>query len=246
LDGAPLDYEPQNELGVVFLFAALARKKFGLRVDRIQADFRDCIAYQGDRRVRVEFEYRSRSFAVHHHNPRRCDWIVCWIHDWAAAPSHIRVVELRKQYGLGFNVWVNPVARAYWDGLVNTRSAARWTVAPGASEGDLLLYYHSSPCCHIKEVFRIDGPIVLEQGGRWNRRGKDWFARVRRVRTLKAPVHLKELKQHPILRNAGFVRSSMRGRPKVTPYWPQLCEMILDRNPGLKSALAQYGPERVL
>ena len=31
LDGAPLDYAPENELGVVFLFSTLAKKQFGLR-----------------------------------------------------------------------------------------------------------------------------------------------------------------------------------------------------------------------
>jgi hypothetical protein len=57
LDHAPLDYAPENEQGVVFLFAHLARRRFGLRVERVQQGFPDCIAYRTGRRVRIEFEY---------------------------------------------------------------------------------------------------------------------------------------------------------------------------------------------
>jgi len=88
LDGAPLDYAPENEFGVVFLFSTLAKKQFGLRVERIKSSYPDCIAYRGENKVRLEFEYRSRNFAGHHHDPKKCDWLVCWIHDWPGCPSN--------------------------------------------------------------------------------------------------------------------------------------------------------------
>src|SRR5947209_8001852 len=90
LDNAPLDYAPENEQGVVFLFSHLAKKRYGLRVERIQAAFPDCIAFLGTQRVRIEFEYRSRNFALHRHDPGGCDWIVCWIHDWPGVPDRLR------------------------------------------------------------------------------------------------------------------------------------------------------------
>ena len=105
LDGAPLDYAPENEQGVVFLFSQLARKSYGLRVERVQTGYPDCIAYKRGKRIRIEFEYRSRNFRQQKHDPKLCDWIVCWEHNWPGVPKRLRVVELRRDFGLGFNVW---------------------------------------------------------------------------------------------------------------------------------------------
>jgi hypothetical protein len=76
------------------------------RVEKVRAGYPDCIAYSQGKRIRIEFEYRSRNFRVHKHRLRACDWIVCWIHDWPEKPKNLRVVELRKEYGLVFNVWL--------------------------------------------------------------------------------------------------------------------------------------------
>src|SRR3990172_7087379 len=119
-DGAPIEYAPENEQGVVFLFSHLA-KKFGLRVERVQAGYPDCTAYRDGKRVRIEFEYRSRNFKLHRHDEKECDWMVCWIHDWPGVPEKLRVVELRKEYGLGFNVWFQPVAGEYRNMLAATK-----------------------------------------------------------------------------------------------------------------------------
>jgi hypothetical protein len=40
----------------------------------------------------VEFE--SRNFLRHGNDPKKCDVIVCWIHNWPECP--LEVVELRK------------------------------------------------------------------------------------------------------------------------------------------------------
>ena len=45
LEGAPLQYAPENELGVVFLFCHIA-KSLRLKVERIRPGFPDCIAYE--------------------------------------------------------------------------------------------------------------------------------------------------------------------------------------------------------
>ncbi len=42
------------------------------------------------------FEKDSRSFAEHGHDPKGCDMIVCWRHNWKACPKEIMVLELRK------------------------------------------------------------------------------------------------------------------------------------------------------
>ena len=107
-----MNYAPENELGVVFLFAHLA-KRWRLRIDEIKPGFPDCIAFQKshgkEKRIRIEFEYKSKNFLLHHHKENKCDWIVCWEHNWPAVPKKLQIVELRREFGLGFNIWIMPV-----------------------------------------------------------------------------------------------------------------------------------------
>jgi len=242
-DGAPLEYAPENEQGVVYLFSTLARKNYGLRVERVQAGYPDCLATKAGRPVRIEFEYRSRNFAQHRHDPAGCDWIVCWIHDWPACPAHLRVVELRRDYGLGFNVWFQPVSGPYAEKLGLSDAFSRWSVASQASEGDLILFYRTAPDSFVRDVFRVSGP-VKRVAARW-KAGLDWMAPIERVCTLKAPLRLEDLRANPAVRVAGFVRGAMRGRPRATAFWPELHRMIVERNPALARALRGFGPERV-
>ena len=95
-DGAML-HEPTNEHGVLVLFGMLARE-LGFLVETVTPTFPDCTAKRrvGPKQwegVRIEFEYRSRNFAAHGHDPKGCDLIVCWEHDWPDCP--IEVLELR-------------------------------------------------------------------------------------------------------------------------------------------------------
>jgi hypothetical protein len=89
----PLAHGPVNEMGVVFLFGALAAK-LGFVVTRIQPEFPDCEAMWEIRpgiwqRVRIEFEYESRNFVRHLHDPEACDLIVCWEHNWPECPLRV-------------------------------------------------------------------------------------------------------------------------------------------------------------
>ncbi len=116
-----MNYAPENEAGVVFLFSRLARKA-GLDIDLIRTGYPDCIAYRNGQRIRIEFEYRSINFARHRHDHNECDWIVCWIHDWPAAPSRLHVWSLQQEFGLGFNVWFQPAGQAYHEHLNTMKS----------------------------------------------------------------------------------------------------------------------------
>jgi hypothetical protein len=103
--GPPIDFRglrhaPINEQGVVFLFGMVSYE-IGFIVEAVHAWFPDCEAKRCiDRRnerwqrVRIEFEFRSRSFKEHGHDPSGCDLIVCWEHNWPECP--LEVVELRK------------------------------------------------------------------------------------------------------------------------------------------------------
>jgi Homing endonuclease associated repeat len=95
-----LSHEPANEAGVIFLFGILAHR-LGFRVISLQPAFPDCEAMRELQpgkwqRVRVEFEFESRNFKDHGHDPDLCDVIVCWRHNWAECPPQIDVVELSR------------------------------------------------------------------------------------------------------------------------------------------------------
>ncbi len=98
LDEGPLDYEPVNELSVVFLFSYLARCRWGLRVETIRAGFPDCIAYQAGKRKDYEASIRR----------------VCKL----AAPLHLRDLEKDRIVGTaGFirgNMQGRRRASPYW------------------------------------------------------------------------------------------------------------------------------------
>ncbi len=243
LDNAPLDYAPVNEKGVIFLFSHLAKKRYGLRIERVQAGFPDCLAFLGTQRVRIEFEYRSRNFVLHGHDPEGCDWIVCWIHDWPSVPERIRVVELRQEFGLGFNVWFQPVGGEYTSVLAKTKFSEQWSVPSRASDGDLILFYRTKPDHSVRDIFRLSGPVKYVTAG-W-KPGKDWMGPIRRVCTLSAPLHLSEMQGHRVIGSAGFIRGSMRGRYCASQYWPDLYTMILARNPAAKPSLLGFGPQRL-
>lgn len=102
--GAPINFRglrhaPINEQGVVYLFGMVSFE-LGLIVEAVQAGYPDCEAKRcvdekRDRwqRVQIEFEFQSRNFRDHCHDPAGCDLIVCWDHNWPECP--LEVIELR-------------------------------------------------------------------------------------------------------------------------------------------------------
>jgi hypothetical protein len=93
-----LAHEPTNEMGVMFVFALMARR-LGFVVQRLQMGFPDCEALRevapGQwQRVWIELEFESRNFAKHRHRHDGCDVIVCWKHNWKDCP--LEVIELKK------------------------------------------------------------------------------------------------------------------------------------------------------
>lgn len=96
--GPPLGWRallhaPVNEQGVVLAFGMLA-ETLGYAVEGVGISFPDCLAKRrvGPDRwegVRIEFEFRSRAFRDHGHDPAKCDLIVCWEHDWPDCPIEV-------------------------------------------------------------------------------------------------------------------------------------------------------------
>ena len=246
LDGAPIRYAPVNELGVVFLFAHLA-KRWRLRVDSIQSGFPDCIAYQKtqghEKKIRIEFEYQSKNFLTHGHDPNKCDWIVCWEHNWPDVPGRLYVVELRREFGLGFNVWIMPTNDPYKKELEQINVCSSWSLPSQCHKGDLILFYFTRPEKYIAHIFKTTDRARKVTAG-W-KRGKDYMGPIRRICRLKAPIFLEDMQNHRILSTAHFVRSHMQGRPNATEYWPYLYDLIVRRNPSVKAKLGKYAPENI-
>jgi len=105
--GPPLNYEnlvyaPANEQGVVVLFAMMS-KHLQYSIEGVWQDsFPDCEATRLERggsrrRVKIEFEYRSKDFENHCHDPNGCDVLVCWKDNWKDRPATIEVIELSKE-----------------------------------------------------------------------------------------------------------------------------------------------------
>ncbi|MFZ5392193.1 MAG: hypothetical protein ACOZAR_03260 [Patescibacteria group bacterium] len=93
-----LSCAPTNELGVVYLFGVL-HSAFDFKIESIQAGYPDCIARReiGKGRfeeIRIEFEFESKNFLVHKHDPDKIDVIICWRHNWGNCPKRIEVIEL--------------------------------------------------------------------------------------------------------------------------------------------------------
>ena len=101
--GDPINFEgliygPLNENGVIFLFSKI-HYKLGINIEAIRPSFPDA---KGRRKTRkggedlwIEFEFKSSQFKVHGHDPKECDTIICWEHDWKDCP--IEVIELKSK-----------------------------------------------------------------------------------------------------------------------------------------------------
>lgn len=260
LQGAPLRYAPNNEMGVVFLFSHLCRR-MQLHIESIQAGFPDCIALQRvggkERRIRIEFEFRSSSFRAHGHQPDGCDWIVCWEHDWPDAPEHLKIVELRDYFDHGFNVWVDV-------GQSQKEWPARGTHSFGkrVSKGDLVFFYEGGESKWLRQVYRVGAPAPREQQGREPAPstlrtnyvfcgdavfGTPSYRHVhlmRRVCVLDPPLQMKSLtkKNLAAVKDATF---SQKHNRRVTEHWWLLYELLGRRYPELASAFEPYSPSRV-
>jgi hypothetical protein len=224
LENAPMAYAPVNELGVVLLFSDYARKH-RIKIDRIRGGFPDCIAFQsasGSRkRCRIEFEFRSSNFARHGHDPRGCDWIVCWEHDWRDAPHRLRIVALRREYGMGGRVWIENLnntgyeaKESFAERLKRVRTLDDAPVPSRANQGDLVLYRRDHffepnyECAHdaIETVC-----VVQSSPKKVGIAGVRWTAPVQVLCRVRSLVWLRDFLENPILRTAPFFRRDALG-----------------------------------
>jgi hypothetical protein len=195
--------------------------------------------------VRIEFEYKSANFRTHGHRAQDCDWLVCWEHNWPDVPASLRVIELRTEFGLGWQVWLNPKSVEWYDGYDGS-PAINDTIPRQAKAGDLVLIYFRRPKSEIAYACKISELQREAKGRRSEHSGKkDWWAVTKKLCKLKCPLSLEKLKQRKELKDAGFVRGSCQARQNITASWPELYRVIIELNPQARAVLGKYAPERM-
>ena len=88
-----------DEKAVIFLFGRIFRflNFDDVTVGHEKAGDLDAWAWN-EREMRdtiIEFEATSRNFDIHKHDPKKCNLIVCWEHNWKQCPRNIEVLELK-------------------------------------------------------------------------------------------------------------------------------------------------------
>lgn len=248
LTNASLTHAPRGEMGVVYLFAMKA-KELGFRVEEIRATYPDCIAWRSigdsEKRVSIEFEFKSSNFKTHRHDPTQCHYIVCWHHDWPTVPSNLRVIELKRYFGVHHKVWIQVAIKSQWPYL-DEQDRLNWALSTRVTQGDLLLMYRGYPNCSITDVFRYTDDRLRRGQAGW-RDGECNAGRIERLCKLDAPIFLEEMRSDKILRTSSFIRQNMQGRGGllVSEYWPHLYRMLHDRNPKHRRTLAKFSPRRL-
>jgi len=85
--------EPANEAETIAFYQA-AQDRWGWRIVHLQREFPDAVIENARGQVLVvEFEYESRNFYYHGHDPRGCDLVICWRHNWPDAPLPVWALE---------------------------------------------------------------------------------------------------------------------------------------------------------
>ena len=93
-------FAPTCEHDVVQLFGAVA-DELGFEIIGNRSAFPDCKARRRQKAERehfidclIEYEFSSRDFKKHRHDPKGCNLIVCWEHNWPDCP--VEVLELKQ------------------------------------------------------------------------------------------------------------------------------------------------------
>lgn len=243
-----IKYAPENEQGVVFLFAKLMEKVGFEKIVEIGRPFPDCTAInRSGKQVKIEFEYLSHNFITHKHNPKKCDCIICWKDDSKNNRKLPKIIELRKKLvELKFlsntqNVWIVPIGKTWWTSLDKDECSA-WSVAKEAKPGDLLLMYRTG-IKQIKDIFEVMSEV------QWKDNKVRWLADTKIVAHLKKNPLTMAVMRDTIRTKHEFLKPGSQalrsGRPCVTEDWNRLYKRIVKENPSLKK-VARLAPRSIV
>jgi len=244
-----MQYAPEGELGVVYLFSKLQKKLGYISIIKMKDTFPDCEALRfGGRKVQIEFEFRSKNFLNQHKvsGLRKVNEIICWEDNWPPKKRgllnkhRVAIRELRGVLGLGTNIWFHVIKKRYHESymkvLLHGPKTGTLPCHKSARKGDLLLDYFGAPINYIKG-------IELLTSGAYSTKSKEfkYRAETRRIAVLKNHVAMEKMRSENSLIGAFFLKpNGLQGSPRVTEYWPQISELILRMNPKLKSSIIKY------
>ncbi|MCJ7783183.1 MAG: hypothetical protein MUP41_04575 [Desulfobacterales bacterium] len=244
-----MQYAPEGELGVVYLFSKLQRKLGYLSIVRLGDAFPDCEAIKlGGKRVQIEFEFRSGNFLPQHGEDglKKVNEIVCWEDNWPPAKRgllqkhRVAIIELRDLLGLGRNIWFHVIKKRYHESYMEDLLHGPKTLAlpchKSAKKGDLLLDYFGAPMSFLKGIELLTSDAYRTKSRRFKYRSE-----IRRIGILNNEIHMNRMKSEKSLVGAFFFKQAgLMGSPRITEYWPQLSALILRLNPQIKSKIRKY------
>jgi hypothetical protein len=244
-----MQYAPEGELGVVYLFSKLQRKLGYISIVRIGDAFPDCEALKfGGKKVQIEFEFRSKNFLIQHGEKglKEVNEIVCWDDNWPPTKRgllkkhRVAIVELRRFLGLGRNIWFHVIKKRYHESymkyLLHGPKTGSLPCHKSAKKDDLLLDYFGAPMSYIKGIELLTSDAYPTRGKEFKYR-----AEIRCIAVLKKPIDMGKMRSENSLVGAFFLKPyGLQGSPRVTEYWPQLSGLILRLNPPLKSKIRKY------
>lgn len=240
-----LDYEPKNEAGVIILFT-LTMKRWGFSgIIEAKKKFPDCIARKHGKSVPIEFEYKSKNFLIHGHDKdeeykRNGCTIVCWEDNWVRPLKKVEILSLSEMLGISNRIRLTFAKETRDLAFLDSprRKTSGWSMPQLTKKGDLLLVWRAgrgqSRFQDILESLEDAKPKGEYPG----------YGKCRIVCHLKNAITLEDLRRHRELGKSAMVRSSFFLGPnkELTPYWPSLYQLILDRNQGLKKTLKRFAP----
>ena len=261
-----LRHVPENEQGVVYLFAKMAKRLGFPEIIKIQQKFPDCWATKRvgkkTQEVWIEFEFRSGRFKSHvtkrqaQKYGKKNGYVVCWEHNWQECEKYAKVIELRRELAFGTRVWIQsilPRSQKYLDKVPRKRSSGhKFSVNKNAKPGDLVLMYRPGSRSKAREhgadedkVHSIANVFLVKSPPKHTRSRAGWMAEVIQIARLKYPLYYEKMKTDRFLKSSPFIRKNMRGRIEATAYWYRIYDLILDlnRDRRTKKALKEYRPE---
>mgnify|MGYP001419927624 CR=1 FL=1 len=138
-----------------------------------------------------------------------------------------------KRSKKSFDVWLVSISGDFREEVSNIREKTEdgcpWSAPRRALKGDLILMYRTSPDSRIQDIFVLAELAKFHPEG-WGE-GPTWMAPYRRVAKLEKPITLDNFKQrkNKKLKKLEYL---LRGRQKISKYWPDLYEFILKQNSG--------------
>ena len=92
-------FEPRKEIELLILFAMYHRELGFPYILRVGEDFPDMTVIDENGEIKnIEFELYSKSFLLHKHDHKKCDYIICWEDNWDA-PDEIagKIISLKDR-----------------------------------------------------------------------------------------------------------------------------------------------------